>query len=140
MGEELMHVIWNLRGRLKEQNITRASEISRILRERTGYKLSVQAVCDLLNAEPKMVRIETIKAFCDAFYFRLSDFFEVLPSASQKPQPRTRGRRDRPAPLKAEFGQPATGAGKRNSHKSGVSAATGKVDFAAFYPDARKFS
>ena len=135
-----MPVIWNLRGRLKERGITRASEISRIILDRTGYQLSVQAVCDLLNAEPKMVRIETIKAFCDAFYFRLSDFFEVLPTATQKPQTKTRGRLDRPDSLKAQLGQPATGAGSKHSHKSGLSADTGKVDFAAFYPDARKFS
>lgn len=134
-----MPVIWNLRGRLKERGITRASEISRIILNRTGYQLSVQAVCDLLNAEPKMVRIETIKAFCDAFYFRLSDFFEVVPIAAQKPQ-QIRGRRERPDSLSGELGQVATGASGRHPQKSGLSAGIGKVDFAAFYPDARKFS
>ncbi|HUS12446.1 MAG TPA: helix-turn-helix transcriptional regulator [Pyrinomonadaceae bacterium] len=134
-----MPVIWNLRGRLKERGITRASEISRIIRERTGYHLSVQAVCDLLNGEPKMVRIETIEAFCDAFYFRLSDFFEVVPIDAQKPQ-QIRRRRERPGSLKAELGQLASGAGGKHSQKSGSSAGIGRVDFAAFYPDARKFS
>jgi len=139
MGEKLVPVIWNLRGRLKERGITRASEISRIILDRTGYQLSVQAVCDLLNAEPKMVRIETIKAFCDAFYFRLSDFFEVVPIAAQKPQ-QIRGQRERPDSLKAKLGQLASGAGGKHSQKSSLSAGIGKVDFAAFYPDARKFS
>jgi putative transcriptional regulator len=135
-----MPVIWSLRERLKERGITSATEIRRIISEGTGYELSIQAVCDLLNAEPKMVRIETIKAFCDAFYFRLSDFFEVVPTATQKPHTKTRGRLERPDSLKAQLGQPARAAGSKHSHKSGSSADTGKVDFAAFYPDARKFS
>jgi len=31
-----------------------------------------------------MIRLETIQAFCDAFYFRLSDVLDVLPSAAEK--------------------------------------------------------
>ena len=31
-----------------------------------------------------MIRLETIQAFCDAFYFRLGDVLDVLPSAAQK--------------------------------------------------------
>jgi DNA-binding Xre family transcriptional regulator len=79
-----MPTTWNLRSVLKERGINRASEISRLICDRTGYQLSTQAVCDLLNTEPKMIRLETIQAFCDAFYFRLSDVLDVLPSAAQK--------------------------------------------------------
>jgi putative transcriptional regulator len=69
---------------LQERGLKRASEISRLIGERTGYQLSIQAVCDLLNTEPKMIRLETIQAFCDAFYFRLGDVLDVLPSAAEK--------------------------------------------------------
>ena len=100
-----MPTTWNLRSVLKERGINRASEISRLICDRTGYQLSTQAVCDLLNTEPKMIRLETIQAFCDAFYFRLGDVLDVVPSATQK-----RGKR------------------------------TSNLDFAAFYPNARKFS
>src|ERR1051325_8387646 len=79
-----MPTTWNLRNVLKERGINRASEISRLICDRTGYQLSTQAVCDLLNSEPKMIRLETIQAFCDAFYFRLSDVLDVLPSAAEK--------------------------------------------------------
>ena len=79
-----MPTTWNLRNVLKERGINRASEISRLIGDRTGYQLSTQAVCDLLNTEPKMIRLETIQAFCDAFYFRLSDVLDVFRSAAEK--------------------------------------------------------
>src|ERR671913_287630 len=80
---------WRLRELLKERGVKSASEISRSLQE-IGYQLSVQAVCDLLNRPPKMIRLETIEAICNAFYIPLSEFLEVLPMASQKPLKRMR--------------------------------------------------
>jgi putative transcriptional regulator len=122
---------WKLRDLLKERGGNNASEISRIVLEQTGYQLSTQAVCDLLKHQPKMIRLETIHAICDSFYIRLSDFLEVLPSAAQKPKKQSLERRRR----------------HTNSDESVQGAlfsiatpATKKVDFAAFYPDARKFS
>ncbi|HET6978657.1 MAG TPA: helix-turn-helix transcriptional regulator [Pyrinomonadaceae bacterium] len=82
---------WTLRELLKERGVKSASEISRSLEE-IGHQLSVQAVCDLLNRQPKMIRLETIEAICNAFYIPLSEFLEVLPMASQKPQKKTRTR------------------------------------------------
>ena len=79
-----MPTTWNLRSVLKERGISHASEISRLISERTGYQLSTQAVCDLLNTQPKMTRLETIQAFCGAFYFRLGDVLDVLPGAAEK--------------------------------------------------------
>ena len=46
---------WKLRELLKERGVKSASEISRSLEE-IGHQLSVQAVCDLLNRQPKMIR------------------------------------------------------------------------------------
>jgi hypothetical protein len=120
-----MPVKWNLRESLRERGITRASHVSRIVRERTGYALSTQAVCDLLNDQPKMLRLETSQALCDAFLFRLSDFFEVMPCAV------SRSHVKKHRPLKA-----------RSSSDNSVidNRENSKVDFASFFPNARKFS
>ena len=122
---------WKLRDLLKERGGNNASEISRIVLEQTGYQLSTQAVCDLLKREPKMIRLETIQAICDSFYIRLSDFLEVLPSTAQKPKKQSLERRRRHARCDESF---------QGALFSVATPATKKVDFAAFYPDARKFS
>src|SRR5215216_4353472 len=126
-----MPINWKLRELLKERGGKSAAKISKIVLEQTGYQLSTQAVCDLLR-QPKMIRLETIQALCDAFYIRLSDFLEVLPSAAQRAKKKTRTietrRRhtnSRESAQRALF--PVTTPAKK------------KVDFAAFYPDARKF-
>jgi LacI family transcriptional regulator len=64
--------------------MTRASQISKIILERTGYIISIQAVCDLLNGRPNMLKVKTLQAICDAFYCKLSDFCEVMPLAASK--------------------------------------------------------
>jgi|SRR5215212_5114618 hypothetical protein len=79
-----MSVKWILREVLAQRGFTTASEISRIIQERTRYSISTQAVCDLLNDEPKMLRIETARAFCDAFGLRVSEFFDMEPGPLRK--------------------------------------------------------
>ena len=122
-----MPINWKLRELLKERGIKSASEISRSLEE-SGYQLSVQAVCDLLNRPPKMIRLETIEAICNAFYIPLSEFLEVLPMASQKPQKKKRT-------LKTTSGESA-----QRVQDRGVSPSIRTIDYAGFYPDARRFS
>ena len=118
---------WKLRELLKERGVKSASEISRILEE-IGYQLSVQAVCDLLNRQPKMIRLETIEAICNAFYIPLSQFLEVLPMASQKRQKSIRT-------LRITSDESA-----QRARDSGVGPSIRTLDYAGFYPDARKFS
>ena len=118
---------WKLRELLKERDVKSASEISRSLEE-IGYQLSVQAVCDLLNRPPKMIRLETIEAICDAFYIPLSQFLEVLPMASQKRQKSIRT-------LRITSDESA-----QRAPDSGVGPSIGAIDYAGFYPDARRFS
>ena len=79
-----MSVKWILREVLAQRGFTMASEISRIIQERTRYSISTQAVCDLLNDEPKMLRIETAQAFCDAFGLQVSEFFDMGPGPPRK--------------------------------------------------------
>jgi len=126
-----MPINWKLRNLLKERGGNKATEISRIVLEQAGYELSTQAVCDLLKRQPKMIRLETIQAICDSFYIRLSDFLEVLPSAAQKPKKQSLERRRRHTNSDESV---------QGALFSVATPATKKVDFAAFYPDARKFS
>ena len=79
-----MSVKWILREVLAQRGFTTASDISRIIQERARYSISTQAVCDLLNGEPKMLRLETAQAFCDAFGLRVSEFFEMGPGPPRK--------------------------------------------------------
>lgn len=123
-----MPINWKLRDLLKERGGNNASEISRIVLDQTGYQLSTQAVCDLLR-QPKMIRLETMQAICNSFYIRLSDFVEVLPSATQKTK-------------KKRSVEPRRHRTDSDDQRARVPVATPvekKVDFAAFYPDARKF-
>jgi putative transcriptional regulator len=127
-----MPVNWKLRELLKERGGSSAAKISGMVREQTGYQLSTQAVCDLLKRQPRMIRLETIQAICDSFYIRLSDFLEVLPSAVQKAKKNTQILERRRCRTKShQSAQPAL--------FPVVTPAKEKVDFAAFYPDARSF-
>jgi len=74
-----MPIKWKLRECLEERGITSASQVSKLVRNRTGYVLSTQAVCDLFNEQPKMIRLETSEALCNAFHCCLNDFVEVVP-------------------------------------------------------------
>jgi len=123
---------WKLRELLRDRGVKSASEISRVLEE-NDYQLSIQAVCDLLNAQPKMIRLETIQAICDSFYIRLSDFLEILPSAARKSQKTTRS-------LKRQLRQSDNDESGQRAGYPAVVTSKKKVDFAAFYPDARKLS
>ena len=75
-----------------------------------------------------MIRLETIEAICNAFYIPLSEFLEVLPMASQKPQKKTRTL------------QTTSGESAQRARDRGVGPSIGTIDYASFYPDARKFS
>ena len=124
-----MPINWKLRDLLKERGGNSASEISRIVLDQTGYQLSTQAVCNLLR-QPKMIRFETMQAICNSFYIRLSDFVEVLPSATLK----TKKKRS------VETRRRRTDSDDQRARVPVATPAEKKLDFAAFYPDARKFS
>ena len=134
-----MPIKWNLRERLKEEGFTCASQVSRIVFDRTGYELSTQAVCDLLNEQPKMLRLETSEALCDAFYCQLSDFLEVKPRAVS----RSHLKKTRQLATRSLRGVQEIKSRDGNRNESRQSKRSGrensKLDFASFFPDARKF-
>ena len=137
-----MPVNWNLKDWLRDaRNVSSASEAKRIVWERTGYVLSTQAVCDLMHRDPKMIRLETVQAFCDAFYCRLSDFCEVRPIAVKRRPPKPSPSSNSKDKDKDEDGdgpnEPA--APDPSSKDSGTTRAV-RIDLAALFPKAGAFS
>ena len=131
-----MPIKWKLRECLEERGITSASQVSKLVRHRTGYVLSTQAVCDLFNEQPKMIRLETSEALCNAFHCCLNDFVEVVPKRVYNSPA------NKPRMLKTAnpIGETGEGAGN-NLSKDGKSARENSdLDFASYFPDARKFS
>ncbi len=131
-----MPIKWKLRECLEERGITSASQVSKLVRVRTGYVLSIQAVCDLFNEQPKMIRLETSEALCNAFHCCLNDFVEVVPKRvynSPANEPRV---------FKTDNTISETREGARNNDsKDGRSGRENSdLDFASYFPDARKFS
>ena len=131
-----MPIKWKLRECLEERGITSASEVSKLIRVRTGYVLSIQAVCDLFNEQPKMLRLETSEALCNAFHCCLNDFVEVVPERVYNSPA------NKPRALRTANPISETREGVRNNDsKYGKSGRKNSdLDFASYFPDARKFS
>ena len=127
-----MPINWKLRELLKERGGNSAAKIRKIVLEQTSYQLSTQAVCDLLR-QPKMIRLETMQAICDAFYIRIADFLDVFPSAAQMAKKKTRS-------IESQRRHTNSRESAQRALLPVATPAKKKVDFAAFYPDARKFS
>ena len=126
-----MPIKWKLRECLEERGITSASQVSKLVRNRTGYVLSTQAVCDLFNEQPKMIRLETSEALCNAFHCCLNDFVEVLPKRVYNSPA------NKPRVLKTDNAISETREGVKEG-RSGCE--NSDLDFASYFPDARKFS
>ena len=128
-----MPIKWKLRECLEERGITSASQVSKLVRHRTGYALSTQAVCDLFNEQPKMLRLETSEALCNAFHCCLNDFVEVIPErVYNSPANKTR--------VANPIGQTREGARNNDSKDRRSGRENSDLDFASYFPDARKFS
>src|SRR5687767_4193963 len=128
-----MPIKWKLRQCLEERGITSASQVSKLVRHRTGYVLSTQAVCDLFNEQPKMIRLETSEALCNAFHCCLNDFVEVVPERVYNSPA------NKPRVLKTANPISETREGARNDD-SDAGRSGRNLDFASYFPDARKFS
>ena len=126
-----MPIKWKLRECLEELGITSASQVSKLVLNRTGYVLSTQAVCDLFNEQPKMIRLETSEALCNAFHCCLNDFVEVVPKRVYNSPA------NKPRALKTDNTISETPEGA-NEGRSGCE--NSDLDFASYFPDARKFS
>src|SRR6478736_2192016 len=131
-----MPIKWKLRECLEERGITSASQVSKLVRIRTGYVLSIQAVCDLFNEQPKMIRLETSEALCNAFHCCLHDFVEVVPKRVYN------SLANKPRVLKTDnaISEKREVARNKDSKDGKSGREDSNLDFASYFPDARKFS
>jgi DNA-binding Xre family transcriptional regulator len=73
-----MPIQWNLKRWLAlERDITRPTQLQRLLRERAGVELSLQAVMKLMKGTPRKLTLQTMQALCDALDCDLNDFLRV---------------------------------------------------------------
>ena len=126
-----MPIKWKLRECLEERGITSASQVSKLVLNRTGYVLSTQAVCDLFNEQPKMIRLETSEALCNAFHCCLNDFVEVVPKRVYNSPA------NKPRALKTDNTISET---REDAKEERSGCENSDLDFASYFPDARKFS
>jgi DNA-binding Xre family transcriptional regulator len=76
-----MTISWNFKKVLnKKHSITSATELKKLISEKTGVTISLQNICNYLNETPAMIRLETIEIICTATDCTLQDFLEISPS------------------------------------------------------------
>jgi len=66
---------WNLRKVMAEREIWTGAELSRIMEEKAGYKLSPPSISALINGEPKQVKAITMDALCTALVCTPNDIW-----------------------------------------------------------------
>ncbi len=75
-------VVWNFRVWLaKERGIFSPAQLQKVLVERAGVRLSLQALSSLMKSRPEAIRFQTMQAICNALNCRLSDFCQMTPDA-----------------------------------------------------------
>lgn len=78
-----MAVQWRLRALIAQKfQIYRLMEIQKKIIDRSGIKISLQQLSEIVNKRPKSLKISTIEIICTALDCNLSDFCEVRPSQS----------------------------------------------------------
>src|SRR5258708_19987774 len=82
-----MPLVWNLRKWLAvNRDIYRPVDLQKLIAEKAGVHLSLQAISALMKSNPSGLRIATLEALCTALDCKASDFFDVLPPSSQEEQ------------------------------------------------------
>lgn len=96
-----MPLVWNLRKWLAvNRDIYRPVDLQRLIAEKAGVHLTIQAVSALMKKQPAELRIATLEALCVALDCKASDFFDVLPpSAEVEHESKVKIAGDTPAPL-----------------------------------------
>jgi DNA-binding Xre family transcriptional regulator len=93
-----MPLVWNLRKWLAvNRDIYQPVDLQKLIAEKAGVQLSLQAISALMKSNPSALRIATLEALCIALDCKASDFFDVLPPSPQEQQKRVAG--DAPTPL-----------------------------------------
>ena len=78
-----MTIKWNLKKYLQEKHSIRsATELRKVVMEKTGVTISLQNVCNLMNKKPSSIRLETMEIICTSLNCRLEAFCQI--TARQK--------------------------------------------------------
>jgi DNA-binding Xre family transcriptional regulator len=95
-----MPLVWNLRKWLAvNRDIYRPVDLQKLIAEKAGVHLSLQAVSALMQQNPSALRIATLEALCTALDCKASDFFDVLPLSQEEQRSKLRVAGDAPTPL-----------------------------------------
>jgi putative transcriptional regulator len=95
-----MPLIWNLRKWLAvNRDIYRPVDLQKLIAEKAGVHLSLQAISALMQSQPSALRIATLEALCTALDCKASEFFDVLPTSPQEQKQKSRVVGDAPTPL-----------------------------------------
>src|SRR6266536_5298579 len=79
-----MPLVWNLRKWLAvNRDIYRPVDLQKLIAEKAGVHLSLQAVSALMQSTPSALRIATLEVLCTALECKASEFFDVLPPNTQ---------------------------------------------------------
>ncbi len=78
-----MAIQWRIRALIAQRfQIYRLTEIQEKIIDRTGVKISLQQLSEIVNKRPKSLKLSTMEIICTALDCKLSDFCEVMPSQS----------------------------------------------------------
>lgn len=73
-----MAINWRLKAYLSQKHhIYTATNLQRVVIEKTGIVISLQNLCNLINHRPKMIRLETMEIICQALGCSLGDILII---------------------------------------------------------------
>jgi len=80
-----MAIHWRLKTYLATKHgIFRATELQKLIVNKTGVLISLQNLCNYLNTKPKTLRLKTIELICSSLECELTDFCEIKPMEINK--------------------------------------------------------
>lgn len=71
-----MTIEWKLRQVMAKNNVWTGSELLRLMEAKAGYTMTPPSISALLNAPPKLIRLETLDALCTALDCKPSELIE----------------------------------------------------------------
>jgi DNA-binding Xre family transcriptional regulator len=71
---------WRLRRVMAERGVWTGAELSRLLLDKAGYRLTAPSISDLVNHPPRQIKLETLDALCTALDCSPADLLVHTPS------------------------------------------------------------
>ena len=80
-----MTIKWNLKNFIeKKHSIYSATELKKMIQKKTGVSISLQNICNYLNKNPAMIRLETMEIICTALDCNLQEILKITPIIKPK--------------------------------------------------------